>query len=261
MEEPPPIQQSPPQLPKLSNTSLAARLLNIFAVPGDVFEEVKTSLFSVSNWLAPLCLSILVGAVSAVIIFSQPAILQQMREQQSKAVEEKVKAGKLTQADADKYTAMTEKFMTPGIMKIVGAVSACIIYTVRMLWWALVLFLLAKWFLKTNIGFLKGLEVAGLAMMITVLGDLVKLLLIVNLAKVFASPSLALVISDFDATRKSHLMMGAMNVFSFWFIGVVSAGLGRLAGVPFMKAAFLVFAYWLFQESLFILSGLGQFAL
>ena len=261
MEEPPPIQQSPPQVPKLSNTSLAARLLNIFAVPGEVFEEVKTSLFSVSNWLVPLCLSIVVGAVSSIIIFSQPAILQQMREQQTKAVDDKVKTGKITQAQADQYTAMMEKFMTPGVMKIVGVVSACVAYTVRMVWWALVLFLLARWFFKAEIGFLKGLEVAGLAMMITVLGDLVKLLLIVNLAKVFASPSLALVISDFDATRKSHLMMGAMNVFSFWFIGVVSAGLARLAGVPFLKAAFLVFAYWLFQESLFIISGLGQFAL
>src|SRR5258708_2277543 len=155
MEEPPPIQQSPPQLPKLSNTSLAARLLNIFAVPGEVFEEVKTSLFSVSNWLVPLCLAIFVGAVSGVIIFSQPAILQQMREQQTKAVDDKVKTGKITQAQADQYTAMTEKFMTPGIMKIVGAVSACVVYTVRMFWWALVLFLLARWFLKTDIGYRK----------------------------------------------------------------------------------------------------------
>jgi hypothetical protein len=56
-------------------------------------------------------------------------------------------------------------------------------------------------------------------------------------------------------------MMGAINVFAFWFIGVISAGLARLAGVPFLRAAFIVFAYWLFQETVFILSPMGQFAL
>ena len=261
MEEPPQIQetQAPPSAP--AKTSIAARLLNVFAVPGEVFEEVRTSLFSASNWVLPLCLSILVGAVSAVVIFSQPAILQQMREQQAKALEQKIKSGQITQAQADQYSAVTEKFTTPGFMKIFGAVGACMVCTVRMFWWAFVLFLLAKWFLKSPIGYLKALEIAGLAMMITVLGDLVKLLMIVNLAKIFASPSLALVINDFDATRKSHLMMGAINVFAFWFIGVISAGLARLAGVPFLRAAFIVFAYWLFQETVFILSPMGQFAL
>src|SRR6266567_4780149 len=126
MEEPPPIQESPAPPPVPPRTSLVARLLNVFAVPGDVFEEVKTSLFNPSNWLVPLCISVLVGAVSAVVIFSQPAIMQQMREQQAKALDDKVKAGKITQADADKVTAMTEKVMTPGVMKIAGAAMAAV---------------------------------------------------------------------------------------------------------------------------------------
>jgi hypothetical protein len=261
MEEPPPILEPKAPAPAPPHTSLAARLMNIFAVPGEVYEEVRTSVFTASNWLVPLLISALVGAVSVLIIFSQPSFLQQLREQQTKAFEDKVKSGAMTQAQADQAQQMAEKFMTPTVMKLAGAVSACLAYTVRLFWWGLVLMLLGKWFLKTPIAYLKMVEVAGLAMMITALGDIVKLLLIVNLAKMFASPSLALVINDFDATRKSHLMMGAINVFSIWFLGVLSAGLARVAGVPFFRAALLVFAYWIFQESLFILSGLGQFAL
>jgi len=89
----------------------------------------------------------------------------------------------------------------------------------------------------------------------------VTLLLMLNLPKLFATTSLAVAASDFDPSRKSPLLLGVANVFSFWLIGVLSAGLARLAGVPFLRAAWFVFAYWVIQESLFILMGgaLGQF--
>ena len=117
--------------------------------------------------------------------------------------------------------------------------------------------------MKARFGYIKTLEVSGLGLMISVLGAVVTLLLTVNLAKVFATPSLALVVSDFDAQRKSHLLLGAANVFSFWLVGVLSVGLARLAGVPFLRAAWLVFAAWVIQESFLVLLGgvLGQFAL
>jgi len=74
---------------------------------------------------------------------------------------------------------------------------------------------------------------------------------------------LALVAGDFDAARKSPLLLGAANLFSFWLVGVLSVGLAKLAGVPFLRAAWFVFAIWVIQQSFFILVGgaLGQFAL
>ena len=261
MEEPPPRAEPPTEAPKAPRTSLAARLLNVFAVPGDVFEEVKTAPASVVNWLVPIALLALVGAVSAVIIFSQPAIQQKMREDQAKMVDKKVEAGKMTREQADQYLALVDKLMGPAVLKIAGAVGAVIASAVRVVWWAFILWLLGWRLLKVRFGFPKALEAAGLATMISVLGTIVTLLLTVNLARLFATPSLALVISDFDATRKSHLFLGAVNIFSVWFIGVTSVGLSKLAGVPFLRAAFLVFAVWVLQDSLFILSGLGQFAL
>jgi len=94
-----------------------------------------------------------------------------------------------------------------------------------------------------------------------VLGAIVTLLLTVKLAGAPASPSLALGVGDFDATRKSPLVLGAVSVFSFWFVAVMSTGLARLGGVPFLRAAWLVFAYWLLQESFFNVLGWGQLAL
>jgi len=60
MQETPPA--LPPELPASQppTTSLAARLMNVFAVPGEVFDEVKASAHSAGNWLLPA----LVGSVS-----------------------------------------------------------------------------------------------------------------------------------------------------------------------------------------------------
>ena len=236
--------------------SLAARLLNVFATPGEVFEDVKAAPAAVANWLVPGILLALVSVLMALIISSQPAIRQQIREQQAKLIDKQVQSGKVPRERADQALEVMEKFMVPA-----AVVSAVVVSLLRVLWWALVLWLLGRWFLKAQFPFVKTLEVAGLAAMIIVLGTIVTLLLTVNLARLFATPSLGLLVSDFDATRKSHLMLGAANVFSVWLVGVMSVGLARLAGVPFLRAAWFVFAYWVAQQFFFIFSGLGQLAL
>jgi hypothetical protein len=267
MEEPPPISKPQPEndpqptadLPP--RMSLAARLLNIFAVPSDVFSEVKTAPNSTSNWLVPAILSAVVGALAAIIILSQPAIQQQLRETQAKAMEAQVKAGKITQEQADQFAAVAEKFMGPTMLKLFGTGGAVVFSFVHVLWWAFMLWLMSRWPLRVQIPFPKALEVAGLGMMINILGAIVGMLLIVNLGRMGATPSLALVVNDFDATRKSHLFLGAANIFYVWLMGVMSVGLSKLAGVPFLRAAWVVFTYWIIQETFLIMSGMGQFAL
>ena len=246
--------------------SLAARLLNVFAIPGEVFAGVKASRLSIGNWLVPALLSAVVAVLTAIVVVSQPTIQRQMhdlKERQAKALEQQVKAGKVKPADADRALAVTRAITEPATLKVLGGMAAALISVARVFWWAFVLWLLSRLFLKVRLGYLKTLEVAGLALMISVLGAVVLLLLMVNLPKLFATPGLALAVSDFDASRKSHLLLGAANVFSFWFVGVLSVGLAKLAGVPFLRAAWLVFAAWIIQESFFILVGgvLGQFAL
>jgi hypothetical protein len=147
------------------------------------------------------------------------------------------------------------------MMSIFGSLGAVVTGFVRVFWWGLVLWLIGRWFLKTRFNYLKAVEVAGLASMITVLGMIVSMLLIVNLGKMFSSLSLALAVSDFDEKNKSHLLLGAVNVFNFWLIGVLGVGLARLAGVPFLRAVLLVLTYWLAASLLLIFIGLGTLAL
>ena len=270
MEEPQPVPESPPDAPPDAPPppamSFAARLLNVFAIPGEVFEVVRVSRFCVGNWLLPALLSAVVGAFTMIVVFSQPSIQKQVRElgdQQTKAVEQQVKAGKVSQADANQVEAVTRSITDPVTLKVFGGMAAVLFGVVRVFWWAFILWLVGRVFLKAQFGYLKTLEVAGLALMISVLGGVVALALTVNMTKIFATPGLALVCPDFEATRKSYVMLGATNVFAFWLVGVLSVGLARLARVPFLRAAWFVFAFWVIQESLLGLVGgaLGQFAL
>lgn len=261
MDIPPPIVEPPAQAAAVPHTSLAARLLNVFAVPGEVFAEVRSTPTTLWNWVVPVLCLALVGVVSAFIIFSQPAIIQQLKETQAKRIDQQVQAGKLTRAQADQAEAAIEKFMGPTMLKVFGSVGAVVASVMRVVWWGFILWLLAQWLLKVPVPFPKTLEVAGLGMMINVLGGIVAMLLIVNLGRLGATPSLALAVENFDDTRKGHLFMGAANVFSFWFIGVMSVGLAKLTDVPFLRAAWLVLTFWVLQECLFILTGLGQMAL
>ncbi len=267
MDELPPIQETPPpsaslpEAPKPPHTSLAARLLNVFATPGEVFEEVKASGPSTANWLVPVLLSALVGIFAAIVIFSQPAIVQQIREQQTKGLDDRVKAGKMTREQADQAAAVTEKFVGPTTLKITGSIGAVFASFARVFWWALILWLLGLWFLKSKFSYLKAVEVAGLATMISVLGAIVTMLLTVNFGKPTA-PNLAMTLDKFDSKNKVDLLLATLNIFSLWLVGVMAAGLARLSGTRFSRALLLVAAYWLALQTLLVLIGgwLGSLA-
>jgi len=242
-------------------TTLWSRLFNVFAAPGEVFDEVKNSKSSPANWLAPALIFIAFGMVSSIVIFSQPAIVQQIHDQQTKVMDQQVKAGKLTQPQADQALAVMEKFAGPTMLMVFGCVGAVIGSFAHIFWWAFVLWLMAQWFLKTKIPFLKAAEVAGLTTMILVLGTVVTILLTVITGKLGMTPSLALTVGDFDLKNKVHLLLAAVNIFSFWQIGVTASGLSRLTGAPFSKTLLLVFLYWLAFTLFFIGIGFGQMAM
>ncbi len=252
MNEPPSPEPAPTPMP------LLARMMNVFAVPGDVFENVKRSPNSPGSWLLPILVACVVGTVSAIILFSQPAILQQMREMRAKVMQQQVEKGKLTQQQADEAIAMVEKFSTPTIMKISGAVGAMVVSFVRVFWWAFALWLLALLLLRCRIPYLKALEVTGLASLIGTLGMMVTLLLQINLGRTTATPSLALAVTDFDPANKMHMVLGALNLVQVWMVLVMGLGLARLTNVPFARAGLLVVAFYFLQTSALVWMGAGM---
>ena len=92
---------------------------------------------------------------------------------------------------------------------------------------------------------MKAVEVAGLSNMILALSVIVKTLLILITGNLFASPSLALMVKDFDPQNSVHSLLAMMNVMVFWLLTVRSIGLARLSGASVGKAAVWIFGIWI----------------
>jgi hypothetical protein len=246
MEQPPhvelPTANVPPPLPP--TTSLAARLLNVFATPGEVFEEVAATPTAVKNWLVPTLIACVVAVVSIVILFSQPAIQQQIREQQQAAMDKNVKAGKMTQADADKAMEVIQKFSGPTVLAVTGGLSAIFMTFGSVFLWAFGLWLVGMQAFKSEVRFMKAVEVVSLAGMVSALGEIVNLLLRVNLGKQSSSVSLALVVGEFDAQNPVHVLLALLDLFVLWHLIVLSVGFSRLTRIPFARVLLVLGLIW-----------------
>ena len=138
-ELPPVLKPGPSAAPPAS--PLYARLLNIFAIPGHVFEDVRVSMHSVGNWLVPTLLCCFALAASGYVVLSLPSMgknISTLRERQVTALEEAVKSGKVTQTEADQSLKAVDMLLQPAVMKTIAAAGGFVWGAVRLFWWSLV---------------------------------------------------------------------------------------------------------------------------
>jgi hypothetical protein len=254
MEQP---QLTPESLPEASPPhamSLVGRLFNVLATPGDVFQEVKAAPDTTANWLVPALILIAVSWVAAAVIFSQPSIKQQLSDLTERAIQRQIDSAHLSEQQADQARAMGEKWagLSSQIIAFLAPVAAGFILPFL---WGLIVWLLGAQLFKGHFPYMKAVEVVGLANMISVLDVVVKTLLIVGLGNLYASPSLGLLVKDFDPQNPVHGLLAAANVMTFWLLGVRAVGLARLSGASLAKSMVWVFAIWAAYTGLLI--GLG----
>jgi len=254
MEQPQPIPELSSETPKTPVMSLGGRLLNVFATPGDVFDDVKATPPSTANWLIPGIILIAISWVGALLIFSQDSITHQMSEITDQAIQKQVAAGHLSEQQAEQSRSVAEKWS--GIVaKIIAALAPLMGAFVTPFFWGVVIWLIGAKLLKGDFPYMKAVEVVGLANMIGVLHGIVKTLLIVGLGNLYASPSLVLLVKEFDPQNTLHSLLAIVNVMTFWELAVWSIGLARLSGVSFTRAALWVFGIWAAYTGFFV--GLG----
>jgi hypothetical protein len=239
-------QLEPPSLnePAPGSSSLAGRLANVFVAPGEVFEELKTSPPRAANWLVPVLLACLVGVVYCVTIFSTESLAQQMHEMRVKALQQKIDAGKMPREQGQQAIEALDRFMTPTLMSILGSFSAAVISFAALFVSALIVWLIGKLAFKAEFTYLKAMEVCGLASMIGVLGVVVQTLLVLGFGKLTVSPGPALLIQDFDPKNLWHQMASMLSLITFWQVGVGAAGLAKLGGISWAKAAGWLYGLW-----------------
>jgi Yip1 domain len=253
MEQTPLTPEPQSEAPHPPTMSLGGRLLNVFATPGDVFQEVRTASVSTANWLVPAVILLLVSWTAGWLILSQDTIKHQVSELTDRTFQKEVEKGRMT----EKQVEQAERWAA--ITRSIGAVAAPVFVAfVTPFAWGLILWLVGAKVLKGDFPYMKAVEVVGLASMINVLGSIVTTLLIVGMGSVFASPSLVHVVKDFDPQNPVHSLLAVVNVMTFWILAVRAIGLARLSGASFAKAALWVFGIWAAYTGFLI--GLGALA-
>ena len=250
----PPSPQPPEPLPPMS---LMARLMNVFAAPGEAFDAVKNSPAAPSNWLVPALLLIVTGWLGGWLVLSQPSIRHQLSDLTDQAIQKQVDKGRLNEQQAEQARAAGEKWATLG-PAVGGAVAPLFAGLLTPLIWGLFLWLIGTKVFKAEFGFQKALEVAGLANIISVLDGIVRTLLIIALGNVYASPSPMLLLKEFDPQKPLHAALGVFSIMTFWVLAVRAVGLARLSGARLSKAVLWVFGIWAVYTGFFF--GLGQLA-
>ena len=253
MENPPIISEPPLQAPQ-KPMSLPARLFNVLATPGEVFEYVKNADISHANWIVPALLLILVSWLGAWVIFSQDSIQQQLREITDQAIEKSIQKQHLSEQQAEQARAIGAKFGSIGPK--IGAYAVPVwMGVVIPFWWGLLLWLIGTKALKGDFAYMKAVEVAGLAGMVGILDSIVRALLILITGNIFASPSLAFFVKQYDPQNPLHNLLATINIMTFWALALRSIGVARLSRAGFGKAASWVFGVWLILTGAF--TGLG----
>jgi len=239
-----PIPPASPEIAPPEPSSLSDRLTNVVASPGEVFDEIKTAPVRAANWLVPLVLACIVTAVYLCIAFSQPAVLQSMQEQRIHAMQQKVAAGKITQAQADQYGAMTEKFMTPTMLKLFGGGAAVLAMVAGLFLMALATWLALKWCTAARLSYMKVVEICGLGLVIDVPQKIIRLLLVSWKENLLATASPTLFLANPSTTNKMDVFLSMFDVVDFWWLAVLSIGVSKVASISCRTAAFIVFGVW-----------------
>ncbi len=198
---------------QVTSTSLRAKLLNIFALPDEVFDEVGAAPARTANWLVPTVI-----ASSAGMMLSHAA----------------TRNGETSSAIG--------QLLTVGLAAFAGT-----------FWSAFVLWFIGRVFLKTCFPFVKAVEVVGLTGMIVALGTVVTWMLMTISGDVAARPAGSLFLGKAGAGNRLRAVLDVLNFFHLWTTTVLAIGLSRLSRISFKESAFWVFGYWVLARIALIL--------
>ena len=244
-----PVEPDAPQ----EQPSVWSRMANVIAAPGEAFDGIAALEKKTTLWLVPLLITIVLSMGLGAVMFSNPAMMQKMRQTAEKQMEEKVKEGKISQADADKYMEMQEGGR---FMKVMGLVGAAIGVPLMLAIVAVVMFLVMSFVLGADINFIDVFVVVALAGVVSMLETLVTGSLQYATGDFNAQPNLAFLYSG-DNTYL-HMTLLRLNPFSFWWIAVMGIGFSKVSNITSRKAMLGVLGVWLlFSGAMIGMSGLS----
>jgi len=223
------------------------KCVKIVTAPGDVFEEVRDTFPTHSNWLLPVLLYIVVATVSIHLMLGQPSLAEHYRqivnEDLRPTFDQQVLAGTITQQQAGWIllfvTPGTTHFLVAqGVGTTVGALAA--LFVLSYIFWQV-----GKSTMGGGAPYMSVVEVVGLTFSIAVIERIVTTLLMIALDSIFATPTLGLTVLPMGADSMLFVILSRINFFTIWELGVIGKGMAVLNERDFPKVFVLLLALWL----------------
>lgn len=233
--------------------SFTDKIVNIFASPGELFENVRQTGPTSSNWVLPWLIFVIVAIATGQLVVNNPSLADQLATTIRQALDKSVQEGSMKQEQADQAFAFTR----PGstwftLIQVASSVfgSLVVLFILGLLYW-----LIGKSAMNATAPFLKVVEVVGLTFFIGTLEQIVTTMLMFTLDSIHATPGPGIFVTDFDINNKLHVALSKVNIFTFWTLGVVSVGLSRLFQRDFPKVLVLVVTLWVLWSFVTLLTG------
>jgi uncharacterized membrane protein YuzA (DUF378 family) len=242
--------------------SFTEKLVNIFASPGELYENVRDTGATKSNWLIPASLLIIASILMTQLMLSNASLVDQLDRTMRQAMEKSIEGRNLPPEQMERARQQIDTMYEatkPGstwftVLSVIGP----LIWTLVMLFGlGLVYWLIGKSAMSATAPYMKVVEVVGLTLFIGTLEVIVTTLLMYALDSIHASPGLGLFVKDFDVTNKVHLALSKVNIFTLWGLVVTGVGLSKLFRRDLPKVLVLVFALWILYSVVTILTGIG----
>lgn len=239
-----------PQSPELQTSGQYEQLSNadamsgIFTEPGETYETIANTPKK-NYWIFPVLISVVIGLISTFLFMQDAELVSKTMEKQKEKMREKfqesVKQGKMTQEDSEKAM---ESMNPKGMMFKVFGFGGAIIGPFVILLLLSVFYLIALKIMKAQFDFMNILNVVGLAMLISGIGNIIAVVISI-LKGNLTSVGPGLLFSEESAGQKVYTMLTKIDLFSIWFYAVIAIGLSKIARVSIAKTAAVVFGLWI----------------
>ncbi|MCS7090034.1 MAG: YIP1 family protein [Verrucomicrobiota bacterium] len=235
--------------------SVAGRMVNVFGVPGQVFEDVLRTRPNTGHWFWPALLGFLIGFLGGWLLWGNPVVRHALVVRQRTVWEQRIEAGRLTREEADRRLKELEQVWASPLVRALAAGASGLGSGLRFLFWGGLIWAVSRWAFAARAPLGRCCELAGLASLIGVVGMALELLLMPTPDG--SPPPLE---EPAQVTQPTSRAMAwalglVQGIFGFWQVGVMGMALAKLTGAPWVRALWVLLAIWLGWMLLWITVG------
>ncbi len=226
--------------PEVKPMPFIDKLTGVFTSPGEVYENLVRSTKTVTDWLIPIVILIILSIVTNILKFNDESIRDSLVQFQEQRFEQFIEEGKMTEEQAEIAMERLEAFgSTQMIFSIIGILIGVPIVFLLI---SLVYFLLGRLFFKGNVDFMTVFSIYSLSSLIASVGVVVSMILAFITGSFFATASPAIFMEP--STSKTYILASKFEVFTLWQLAVFAIGIAKAFNKNYGSAFGLVFGAW-----------------